>query len=617
MPRPARRKASSKSEARLRADELAHKRGRHGGTPALSGSTTLKAASPCNKDLRANPFDLRDDDGDSDGYEDDDGRGILEPETDAFDDLPPLERLSVPVPLTAMDWSPAAPNTYTLRGRTKTLPRFVPSAAARAFPVYQMMAKRQLDTFTRKQLIDRGAASVGKMLRPLSAATNAQLFGAYQHGLLSRDVICSRRPADIYKVMCVLGSASFARQHMQDIEAAAARGGLDESTAGQHWGYCGNTCSLSDCSVPFVAQPGDAVPTAETVRMLYRQRAARCKVAASDVTRARRPTFALCQQQCGARLDIDAMSALHHSAMEAAAQLNPDNPRATLPALVKELGPAALLCVKAADLESAQLGLLLSISLPACVRQGTVVGLYADAFVPALSTADAPPSDGGSVAADRVHCKIPVHAGARLMLRPGVWAAARVFFQLRCPVVGAAAPRHRVTPAVQRLALQPLAIDVAATAAALVRAVPAVAGMSAAAAAAAMRRRPELVREVNVAALQLAAEDGPVPPWPVPASSGHLLCQLRQAVTTAYGRRPCWANMADAKLSNIDWRWVRRGAITAFLSAWKEWRAELFGGALPVALWRAEDAAAAHEAVADAAFTGADQIRDSYLMGGL
>ena len=177
MPTP-RRKASSKSEARLRADELAHKRGRHGGTPALSGSTTPpKAASPCNKDLRANPFDLRDDDGDcgEGGDDDDEGRGIIEAETDAFDDLPPAQRLTVPVPLTAIDWSPAAPNTFTLRGRTKTLPRFMPSAAARAFPAYQMMARRHLDTFTRKQLIDRGATSVGKMLRPLSAATNAQL----------------------------------------------------------------------------------------------------------------------------------------------------------------------------------------------------------------------------------------------------------------------------------------------------------------------------------------------------------------------------------------------------------------------------------------------------------
>ena len=37
---------------------------------------------------------------------------------------------------------------------------------------------------------------------------------------------------------------------------------------------------------------------------------------------------------------------------------------------------------------------------------------------------NAAPSDGGSVAADRVHCKVPERAGARLVLRPGVWAAA-------------------------------------------------------------------------------------------------------------------------------------------------------------------------------------------------
>ena len=186
--------------------------------------------------------------------------------------------------------------------------------------------------------------------------------------------------------------------------------------------------------------PCAAASTVETVRALYRQRAARCKIAACDVKRPQRATFALCEQQCGAPLDIDAMSAIHHSAMEAAAALNPDNPRASLPALVDELGPAALLCVRAADLESAQLGLLLSICLPACVRQGTVIELYGEAFVPALTAPGAPPADGGAVAADRVHCKVPVRAGARLLLRPGVWGAARAFFKLRCPAVDSSSP---------------------------------------------------------------------------------------------------------------------------------------------------------------------------------
>ena len=64
-------------------------------------------------------------------------------------------------------------------------------------------------------------------------------------------------------------------------------------------------------------------------------------------------------------------------------------------------------------------------------------------------------------------------------------------------------------------------------------------------------------------------------------------------------------------------RRLRRGAISAYLNAWKAWRVEYFGGALPATVWAAKNTEEAHDAVALLAFTGADQIRDAYLLGGV
>ena len=130
-------------------------------------------------------------------------------------------------------------------------------------------------------------------------------------------------------------------------------------------------CSLSDCSTPFVGGTAAAVPTAEGVRLLYRQRASRCKLAAARANRPTRPDFKLCEEQCGAALNSAAVRALHSAAMEAAAELNPETPRARFPGIVEQLGAGALLAVRTADLESMQLGLMLSISMPGCIRPGT------------------------------------------------------------------------------------------------------------------------------------------------------------------------------------------------------------------------------------------------------
>ena len=217
---------SAKSESRLLADELALSRGHS--TGAIAPVSTRRVTRASARDaitrggLRANPFDLLQ----LDAADEDESavvdnlEGCVEVETDAFDDLPPAERLRVPAPLTSLDWATESPRSFSYRGTTKTLPRFA-SCAARAFPVYQMCAKRWLDPMTKQQLQARGATALAKMLRPLSAACNAQIFGAYQHGLITREQACSKKPADMYFVMKVLGSLSFARQHLADTEHAA------------------------------------------------------------------------------------------------------------------------------------------------------------------------------------------------------------------------------------------------------------------------------------------------------------------------------------------------------------------------------------------------------------
>ena len=206
----------------------------------------------------SNPFDLR---GDDDGGEVEGGggggggagtgagddKGMVCAETDAFDSLPPAQRLSVPPGLGSIDWTAASPSSFIYRGSTKTLPRFAPSSAARSFPAYYQMAQRQLDPMTKQQLIAKGAPAVAKLLRPLSAAFSAQAFCAYQHGLLSRAQLCSKKPKDIYDVMCVLGSAGFSRQHIKDTEAAAAAAGLSENTLGQHWCVRVRCCCCCCC----------------------------------------------------------------------------------------------------------------------------------------------------------------------------------------------------------------------------------------------------------------------------------------------------------------------------------------------------------------------------------
>ena len=309
---------SAKSESRLLADELALSRGHS--TGAIAPVSTRRVTRASARDaitrggLRANPFDLLQ----LDAADEDESavvdnlEGCVEVETDAFDDLPPAERLRVPAPLTSLDWASESPRSFSYRGTTKTLPRFA-SCAARAFPVYQMCAKRWLDPMTKQQLQARGATALAKMLRPLSAACNAQIFGAYQHGLITREQACSKKPADMYFVMKVLGSLSFARQHLADTEHAAMAGGLSENTLGQHWCYSGTLCSLSDCATPFVAGAGACVPTEGGVRLLYRQRAARCKSAAADALRPTRPSFEMCVEQCGAKLDDQAVTVLHHA----------------------------------------------------------------------------------------------------------------------------------------------------------------------------------------------------------------------------------------------------------------------------------------------------------------
>ena len=194
---------SAKSESRLLADELALSRGHS--TGAIAPVSTRRVTRASARDaitrggLRANPFDLLQ----LDAADEDESavvdnlEGCVEVETDAFDDLPPAERLRVPAPLTSLDWASESPRSFSYRGTTKTLPRFA-SCAARAFPVYQMCAKRWLDPMTKQQLQARGATALAKMLRPLSAACNAQIFGAYQHGLITREQACSKKPADMY-----------------------------------------------------------------------------------------------------------------------------------------------------------------------------------------------------------------------------------------------------------------------------------------------------------------------------------------------------------------------------------------------------------------------------------
>jgi hypothetical protein len=606
---PARR--SSKSESRLLADELAQSRGRSTGAAIAPGSRAAAEPSARNAltsgGLRANPFDLLQLEADEDeSAAVDDLEGCVEVETDAFDDLPPALRLHVPAPLTTLDWTTgSSPRSFSYRGTTKTLPRFA-SCAARAFPVYHMCAKRWLDPLTKQQLLQRGAKAIAKMLRPLSAACNAQIFGAYQHGLITREQACSKKPADIYFVMKVLGSRSFSRQHISDTEHAATAGGLSENTLGQHWCYSGTLCSLSDCATPFVAGAGACVPTEDGVRLLYRQRAARCKSAAAHAMRPTRPSFELCEEQCGAKLDDRAVTVLHHAAMEAAAALNPHNPRAGFPQLVAEMGAAALLCIHTADLESSQLGLLLAISLPAGIRQGTTLGLNAAAFIPPLTSCGA---GSESVNLEKVHCKAECEPGARVSLGAGVHAAARTLYRCICPKAGAA---ERVAAAEARLAKGQLAIDVAASASALAAKLPQLQAQAPSAVVAALRSDDALREAANLAALALVEEGS----WPVYATRVHLLAKLRQAVTSAYGTAR-WAHARQLKLTNLDFRWLRRGCVTGFLARWKAWAVEYLGQPLPPPLARAETLPEAYDATAQHCQTSSAMLKANYVLGGV
>ena len=606
-----RTRRSAKSESRILADELALSRGHS--TGAVAPGSRAPALRPCAREavtrggLTANPFALLQEMAldENDEGADDDLEGCVDVETDAFNGLPPSARLARPAPLTILDWSSVSPRSFSYRGTTKTLPRFA-SSAARAFPVYHMCAARWLDPLTKQQLVARGAMAVAKMLRPLSAAVNAQIFGAYQHGLVTREQACSKKPADVYFVMKVLGSRSYSRQHLADTEHAAGAAGLSENTLGQHWCYSGTMCSLFDCATPFVAGQGASVPTEDGVRLLYRQRAARCKRAAADALRPARPTFEMCEEQCGAKLDDRAVAVVQQAAMEAAAALNPDNPRASFPELVAKLGPGALLAMHTSDVESAQLGLLLAISLPGGIRQGTTLGLSASAFIPPLTSCGA---GSESVNLEKVHCKTECEPGARLQLTSGVHSAARVLHLSTVPKVG---PAQRVARAEKRRAKGQLAIDVAASAAALAAKLPQLELLSPAAAQAKLLADASLRDAANLAALALIEEGN----WPVPATRVHLLAKLRQAVTSAYGT-PRWAHARKLGLTNLDFRWLRRACITGFLARWKAWEQEFLGQPLPLPLQQAQTLPEAYAATALHCQTSASMLKANYVLGGV
>ena len=198
--RGARRKGTCKSDARKRADALAAARGRCKDAVTIHDGWISSRPPAC---VGENPFDARPA-VDSGGAAE--GQGVLKAETTAFDGHAPEDQLSVPAPASALDWSVAAPQMYCERGATRTIPRWSNAQAARALPAYHVAAAQQLLGIPRRALLKLGAAGVTKKLQPLCAAINGLVRGAYLHGLLTRQQICSTASVDVLCVLKVVGS---------------------------------------------------------------------------------------------------------------------------------------------------------------------------------------------------------------------------------------------------------------------------------------------------------------------------------------------------------------------------------------------------------------------------
>ena len=551
------------------------------------------------------------------------GQGVLKPETNAFNNLPPENQLQAPAPLTLLDWTCKVPSAVAHRGTMVMLPRWCNAAAARALPCYQVAAEQALLAIPRREIMKMKAGGVKKKLSPLCAAINALAFGAYQHGLLTRAQLCSTCSADILAVLKVLGSHSFIEQHVGDIQLAADTAGHSDNTLGQHFTYAGMATSFWDCAAAKLGTGSEPVPSGAGVRQLLFGLASRCKKAATSVSRSTRPTFDTMRSECGAILDCSGLQQLHLSAEEAMAPLANGGPWESI---APAFGAASLLCISATEGESAQMGVLLAALLPGGARQGTI-RLLAPAAIGIGG-------GGAAVLLDEAHVKTAGGCGERLALSSHCYNALQRWSQMRTPLCNAEeqsdnehgasaeeeddhAARQRRDAALRHLRLAPFALDLAATQGQLCEKLrlthPALAKLSCGAQMReALRTRPALVAAINANAELLASKGA----YPKLATENGALLALRQASTNAYGL-PAWPAMRGCNLSSLTFRWLRSCAITALLKAWEKRESHFLNVQLPPSLLGASDVQTAYKAVAELACTSAPQVKSHYVLSAI